>query len=255
MTLPSVLSQHYNGVHGNKAYECDRCGLKWGLKDVYKRHVKECGHVFQCTACDEQFKSSNALYQHNKRKHKVTRYGACEDRCVSQCCCRKKTVPIMVSPIVIKPLIHLASPHPCSTVLPGSVEQCGSYDLATQTDMTCIVDDLFDPSMYDHTHSDNHTFNTASERNMYNSDNLYDTSCDHTSASCDHHMYDTSTSCDFGTQTTTYDEQWIQDSSMGYLQGTDFGTQTLESAFDDIACLDFGTQTIFKTKDQGSQTK
>ena len=125
-----------------------------------------------------------------------------------------------------------------------------SYDLATQTDLTCAVDDLFDPSVYDHTHSYNHPTRSHDSHTFDTSDHMYNTT------SCDHHMYDTGTSCDFGTQTTTYnDEQWIQDANpMGYLQYSDFGTQTLESAFDDIACLDFGTQTIFRTKDQGCQT-
>ena len=243
--------------------------MKFGLKDVYKRHAKECGEVFQCAICNEQFKSSNALYQHNKRKHKVTRYSILLGVSAIAACCRtnhKATPPpIVVSPIVIKPLIQLPirSPHSDAVALSGSVDRVEqdcqtcftSYDLATQTDLTCAVDNLLDPSVYDHTHSytRSHTFDTSEQ--VYNTTTSCDNHMYNVGTSCDNHMYDAGTSCDFGTQTATYDEQWIQDPNpMGYLQYSDFGTQTLESAFDDIACLDFGTQTIFRTKDQGSQT-
>lgn len=37
------------------------------MKDAHGRHVKECGRVFTCNSCEDQFKSSNALYKHQKR--------------------------------------------------------------------------------------------------------------------------------------------------------------------------------------------
>ena len=33
-----------------------------------QRHERECGHVFHCTVCEDEFRSKNALYQHAKRK-------------------------------------------------------------------------------------------------------------------------------------------------------------------------------------------
>ena len=68
------------------------------------------------------------------------------------------------------------------------------------------------------------------------------------------------TQCEFGTQTfDSWPHPLIHSSDIAFDEflGTgfiDFGTQTLESAFDDVTSLDFGVQTLSHTRDQESQT-
>ena len=67
-SVQCIPLQHYHAVHGNKEFECGRCGKKFGLRDMCQRHERECGQVFPCPVCGEEFRSRNALYQHTKRK-------------------------------------------------------------------------------------------------------------------------------------------------------------------------------------------
>ena len=68
--------QHYHTVHGSKEYSCQKCGKKFGLKDVCNRHEAECGKEFSCETCGEKFRTKNAHYKHAVRKKHILPVGS-----------------------------------------------------------------------------------------------------------------------------------------------------------------------------------
>ena len=67
-----LLLQHFDGVHAEKSFVCNKCGKKFGLKDVCSRHEKECGKTIVCETCGASFKSKNSYTKHLKRKRHLS---------------------------------------------------------------------------------------------------------------------------------------------------------------------------------------
>lgn len=67
------VKQHFHSVHSEKKFVCGKCGKKFGLSDVCKRHEIECGLTFPCI-CGETFNNKASLLSHTRRSnHQVPR--------------------------------------------------------------------------------------------------------------------------------------------------------------------------------------
>lgn len=163
--------------------------------------------------------------------------------------CRKApppTTPLLLPPIVIKPVIQISKNVPkldsvCQTPERSEPELANltGLDLAIQTDLSCLATDqqyLYDPT------------------DLFNGSTGIHESIQTISVS----------SCEFGTQTMSFSDSWCQealphpppqveshDLALADILDSsciDFGTQTLETC-----SLDFGPHTLL-TEDKGSQT-
>eukprot|EP00731_Ephydatia_muelleri_P026894 Em0018g994a len=252
------LKQHYQSVHSEKKFRCQKCDKLFGLRDVCRRHEAECGQQFKCASCDETFRSRNALYQHAKRKHHATSES---------------------------PKLQLSFNPPAATVIEQRVPQIRINDATAQTsDTLCEQSSSVSTDEPLFASSGCQTLDCAFDLGIHSKDistvllsftpDKGRTSLEATSQSCQTQSLDSS---EFGTQTSF---------PLEYLLGSDFGIRTLEnigaSKLEDYTeldlntllppgCLSFGTQTSFEnmvdclefgvqtlmqteTKDQESQT-
>ena len=98
--------QHYHTVHGSKEYTCQKCGKKFGLRDVCNRHEAECGREFSCETCGEKFRTKNAHYKHAVRKKHVLPVGS---RPKSKQKGSRKTDNVVLRPptVIVKNVVQL----------------------------------------------------------------------------------------------------------------------------------------------------
>lgn len=66
------VKQHYKIMHGEKKFQCSKCGQLFASKHSWKRHEDNCGVIYKCIDCSCVCGSKDALYRHCVMKnHKI----------------------------------------------------------------------------------------------------------------------------------------------------------------------------------------
>lgn len=63
----SRLKQHYQNVHMQKSYKCDKCGCLFSTPSSHAYHMRFCGTVFVCPVCPRSYSFKKHLDQHFRR--------------------------------------------------------------------------------------------------------------------------------------------------------------------------------------------
>lgn len=135
-----LFPQHYQTVHGRKEFHCQKCGKKFGLRDVCSRHEAVCGTSFSCETCGEKFRTKNAHYKHAVRKKHALPIGSKPKKNTqATSCANNKTISIPKPPtIIVKKVIQLPKlvskmAQTSMTGLPNCIPQ--THSAAVQVDL------------------------------------------------------------------------------------------------------------------------
>ena len=128
--------QHYHTVHGSKEYSCQKCGKKFGLRDVCSRHEAECGKEFSCETCGEKFRSKNAHYKHAVRKKHVLPVGSKPKKSKQKTSRKSENVVLRPPTVVIKNVMQLPPKRVSATAQTSLTDLPGMGNEAKPTPQT-----------------------------------------------------------------------------------------------------------------------
>lgn len=68
-TERKYINQHFNKVHRQKVFHCDKCELDFATSSDFNRHHNTCNMVFLCEDCNKQYSNHDRLLVHFMRHH------------------------------------------------------------------------------------------------------------------------------------------------------------------------------------------
>ncbi|CAH8653767.1 unnamed protein product [Heterobilharzia americana] len=119
------LKQHYQNVHMQKSYQCDKCKHFFPTPSYHAYHQKLCGSTYSCSVCFRSYSSKKHLLQHCRRSgHSNTISSSVSETKVASSLSRRKCPPVSSSNItynhvhmntcapIVLPLLILPIPVP-----------------------------------------------------------------------------------------------------------------------------------------------
>ena len=69
-THKGTLNRHKRSIHEQLGSICPKCGVKFNREYALKRHMENCGKMYECDNCDKCYNTITYLKIHKLSEHK-----------------------------------------------------------------------------------------------------------------------------------------------------------------------------------------